>query len=152
MKISTKGKYGLIAMVDLAAHEQDGHVSLASLSTRQQISESYLGQIFAALRRANLVGSIKGAEGGYYLARRPEEITAGEVLEVLEGTIDVMSDAYAQRYGKMNGQALLNKCLQDQLWNRLNDCILDVIHQVTLKDLAERYNEMQEPEPFIYMI
>ena len=152
MKISTKGKYGLIAMVDLASREQEGHVSLASLSARQQISESYLGQIFAALRRANLVGSVKGAEGGYYLARRPEEITAGDVLEVLEGTIDVMNDAYAQRYGKMNGQAQLNQCLQDHLWSRLNGCILEVIHEVTLKDLAQRYNDMQEPEPFIYMI
>ena len=85
MKLSTKGRYGLRALADLAANAQDGPVSLSETSGRQKISLNYLEQIFGKLSRAGIVTGVKGAGGGYKLARDMDQITAGEVLRALEG-------------------------------------------------------------------
>ncbi|MDK2789160.1 MAG: Rrf2 family transcriptional regulator, cysteine metabolism repressor, partial [Epulopiscium sp.] len=79
MKLSTKGRYGLKAMVDLAVHSQDKHIALRHIAERQDISEHYLEQLIAVLRKAGLVKSIRGAQGGYSLALSPEEITVGDI-------------------------------------------------------------------------
>ena len=90
MRISTKGRYGLRAMMDLAAYSNGGHVSLSSIAKRQMISTNYLEQVFSVLRNAGLVKSIKGAQGGYVLAKKPSEIRIGTILRVLEGYLSVV--------------------------------------------------------------
>ena len=85
MKLSTKGRYGVKAMVDLAIHNSEGQIALKSIAERQEISENYLEQLFATLRKAGLVKSTRGAQGGYVLADKPEKITVGTILRALEG-------------------------------------------------------------------
>ena len=95
MKLSTKGRYGVKAMVDLAIHYGGSPVSIKSISQRQNISEYYLEQLFSSLRKAKLIKSIRGAQGGYILSKNPNEITVGEVLRALEGEsllIDINED------------------------------------------------------------
>ena len=90
MKVSTKGRYGLRAMIDLALYSQNDQVPLVSIAERQDISKSYLEQVFSTLRKAGLVTSIKGAQGGYVLASDPEDITVGMILRALEGDLSVV--------------------------------------------------------------
>ena len=90
MKMSTKGRYGLKAAVDIAANSANGCVSLKSVATRQNISESYLEQLITPLKKAGIVKSTRGAQGGYVLARDAKDITVGEVLRALEGPLDIV--------------------------------------------------------------
>ena len=92
MKISTKGRYGLRAMADLAINSTKGHIDLKNISIRQQISKSYLEQLFSALKKSNLVKSIKGPQGGYLLAKSVSEITVGDILRALEGNLSVIDE------------------------------------------------------------
>ena len=87
MKISTRGRYGLEALLDMAIHSSEGHVSLKSLSERLSVSEAYMLQIFLVLRRAGIVESVRGAQGGYYLACPAKDITVEKVLNALEGSL-----------------------------------------------------------------
>ena len=87
MKISTKGRYGLTIMMELASRYGEGPISLKSIAEKHQLSEHYLEQLIAPLRNSGLVKSIRGAYGGYVLAKRPEQISAGDVIRVLEGPI-----------------------------------------------------------------
>ena len=88
MKLSTKGRYGLRALIDLAVYCENETVSIASIAARQNISESYLEQLIAKLRKAGLVTSVRGAGGGYKLAKPAEEISVGDILRALEGNLD----------------------------------------------------------------
>ena len=98
MKLSTKGRYGLKAMVDLATeYDSDGKLSIAQLSERQGISYSYLEQLIALLKKAHLVSASRGAAGGYRLSRPPEQITVGEVLKALEGSTALVAWIPAER-------------------------------------------------------
>ena len=83
MKLSTKGRYGLKAILDLALHSADGQITLNSIAERQGLSESYLEQLFAALKKAELIKSIRGPQGGYMLADDPENISVGDILRAL---------------------------------------------------------------------
>ena len=89
MKLSTRGRYGVKAMVDLAINYGEEPVSIKSISVRQNISESYLEQLFSPLRKANLIKSIRGAQGGYVLSREPKDITVADIMKVVEGPIEV---------------------------------------------------------------
>ena len=91
MKLSTKGRYGLRAMIDLASHEEEGAVSIASISERQNISESYLEQLVRPLRKAGFIESVRGAGGGYVLAKPADSISVGDVLRVLEGGLEAVT-------------------------------------------------------------
>lgn len=88
MKLSTKGRYGLRAMIDLAIHSKEEAVSIASIAARQKISESYLEQLIPKLRKAGMISSIRGAGGGYVLAKPAKEISVGDILRALEGNLD----------------------------------------------------------------
>ena len=90
MKLSTKGRYGLRALIDLALYSENETVSIASISARQNISESYLEQLIAKLRKAGLVTSVRGAGGGYKLAKPASEISVGDILRALEGSLDAV--------------------------------------------------------------
>ena len=91
MKISTKGRYALRLMIDLAMHENEGYISIKSISQRQGISEKYLEQIIKMLSKNSLVESTRGAQGGYKLTKKPSEYTVGEILRVTEGSLAPVS-------------------------------------------------------------
>lgn len=105
MKISTKGRYGLKAMIDVAVYSSSENVTLKSISERENISEKYLEQIFSALRKNGLVNSKKGAQGGYSLSDSMSKITAGDILRALEGSLNVV-------HGEEIEDDLMEKCIQ----------------------------------------
>jgi len=88
MRLSTKGQYGVLAMYELARHYGDGPVSIKEIAAEQQFSDAYLEQLFASLKKAGLVRSLRGARGGYQLAKEPDQISVGEIIDALEGPIE----------------------------------------------------------------
>jgi len=138
MKLSTKGRYGLKAMLDLAVHSADGQVSLNSIAERQGLSENYLEQLFASLKKARLVKSVRGPQGGYMLADSPENISVGDILRALEGSLApadcVSEDLGAARCGNSD------KCVTRSVWERIRNGINNVIDNITLKELIDDYN------------
>jgi Rrf2 family protein len=135
MKISTKGRYGIRAMVDLALHDTGEHEPLGNIAHRQGISNNYLEQVFSSLRKAGLVKSIKGSQGGYLLAMDPKEITARMILEVLEGDLTVIDEKKEEQSSEDSIQYFLN----ERLWGRINESIRKVTEEITLRDLVEGY-------------
>ena len=135
MKLSTKGRYGLKAMVDLTVAYGRGYVSIATLAQQQGISESYLEQLIASLKKAGLVESVRGAQGGYALSRKPEDIDVGEVLRALEGSTSIMGCV------DVNGASCDNacSCSATPLWLKLQKRIDEVLDTTTLADMAEDY-------------
>ncbi len=136
MKLSTKGRYGVKAMVDLAINYGEQPISIKSISERQSISEYYLEQLFSSLRRAKLIKSVRGAQGGYILNRAPEEITIYDVINVLEGPIEV-SDCLED--GACNK---VDCCATRLLWKKIKNSIDSVTSSITLKDIVDDYNEI----------
>ena len=129
MKISTKGRYGLTIMMALAKNEGKGPVSLKSIAEDYSLSEHYLEQLIAPLRNSGLVNSIRGAYGGYVLAKKPKDITAADVIRVLEGPIrpvEVMED---------------DDPAKRELWRKIRDAVKDVLDNTTLTDLVEYDSE-----------
>lgn len=131
MKISTKGRYGLIALVDICIYSIDEMATVKSISERQNISERYLEQIFSALRKGGIIKSKKGAQGGYFLTRAPKDFTIAEILTVLEGNLFVID---AERDDNE-----IENYLIDNLWNVANEKFKDFFNSMTLKDLADGY-------------
>lgn len=123
MKISTKGRYGLTIMMELAQRVGEGPTSLKSIAQRHDLSEHYLEQLVAPLRNAELVKSIRGAYGGYILTKKPEEITAGDIIRVLEGPISPVEFEEEEDPAKRN------------LWLKIRDAISEVLDSTTLQDL-----------------
>lgn len=136
MKLSTKGRYGVKAMVDLAIHYGESPISIKSISQRQGISEYYLEQLFSALRKAKLIKSIRGAQGGYVLNKLPDEITVADIMEVLEGPIEISDCVEGTTCN--NG----NCCATRLVWQKIKTSIEDVTTSVTLKDIVNDYNEI----------
>ena len=137
MKLSTKGRYGVKAMVDLAIHYDDKPVSIKVISKRQNISDYYLEQLFSSLRKAKLIRSIRGAQGGYVLNKNPEDITIAQIMDVLEGPIEI-SDC-------LEGVECYNadECATRHLWQKIKTSIDSVLCSVTLQDVVNDYYEMQ---------
>lgn len=143
MKISTKTRYGLRALVDLAYNGKNEQVALTKIASRQELSVNYMEQVFVTLRKAGIVKSTKGAQGGYSLARCSEEITVGEIIRVLEGPILI-----AEEIDNIPGESLvvhnMEKCLQNKVWSPINESINSVINNITLADLE--YDMLKEYE------
>lgn len=133
MKLSTKGRYGVKAMVDLAIHQGVEPVSIKSISQRQNISEYYLEQLFAPLRRAEMIKSIRGAQGGYTLNKEARDITVLDIMNILEGPIEV-SDC-------LENEACSNIdcCATRTVWKKLKDSIDGVMEGITLQDIVDDY-------------
>lgn len=138
MKISTKGRYGLKAMVDLAVNSVNDSVTLKSISQRQNISEGYLEQIFSSLRKEGLVKGRKGSQGGYVLAKSMNEITVGNVLRALEGELVVVERDDAE----VVNEDKLDNCIRNNVWDHLNKSINDIVDSITLEDLVINYNTL----------
>ena len=136
MKLTSKGRYAVTAMLDVALHSENGPVPLADISERQEISLSYLEQLFAKLRKQQLVTSIRGPGGGYRLGRAAESIAIGEVIAAVNESIDAT---------KCNGKADCHggeKCLTHNLWQDLSDRISKFLDSITLGELvAKQHNK-----------
>lgn len=133
MRVSTKGRYGLRAMVDLAEHEDGKAIPIRKISERQNISEQYLEQLFATLRKAGLVKSVRGAHGGYMLNHDPEDISIADILITLEGPIAPVDCVVEEDFCNY-----IDNCVIHGLWEVLADAINSVIENMTLADLKEK--------------
>ena len=140
MKISTKGKYGLRAMIDLAQYSEQEAVSISSIAQRQKISESYLEQRVAKLKKAGLVVSIRGAAGGYRLARPASGISVGDVLRALEGDVRAVI-CTAQTEEGCEGEEL---CVTKYVWQRINESIEKTVDEMMLDQLVAESRKAQE--------
>lgn len=143
MKLSTKGEYGLRAMFDLAQHNGQGPVALKSVAERQDISDHYLEQLVATLRKAGLVKSVRGAQGGYTLGRDPAEIRVGDIIRVLEGPIAPM-DCVSDRETDQCERA--GSCITRGIWEKVRDSITDVLDSITLADMCSEAEAMQQQQ------
>jgi len=148
MKLSTKGRYGLRAMVDLAVNSGGDQVSLGSIAQRQNISENYLEQVFSTLRKAGLVKSVKGSQGGYMLAGDQSVLTVGRILRALEGDLSVVDDDDAE--GEL--PAGIQSCIRRNVWNRINDSINTLVDSITLEDLVFEHRKLNKQDVVMYYI
>lgn len=146
MKLSTKGKYGLRAIIDLARFSEKEPVSIGCIGTRQKLSERYLEQLFALLKKAGLVKSIRGASGGYVLARDASEISVGDVLRALEGNLEpVRCAAFYSEEGCMAS----DECVTKYVWQKINDSINKTVNEIKLDELVKESKELN-PEGVIH--
>lgn len=139
MKISTKGRYGLTIMIELAKKYGEGPISLKTIAQIHDLSEHYLEQLIAPLRNAGLVKSIRGAYGGYILADEPSKITAGDIIRVLEGPISPVEGIEEEEPVKRS------------LWIRIRDAVKDVLDNTTIEDLAN-YKDEGETDSYMFYI
>lgn len=149
MKLSTKGRYGLRAMVDLAVNSNGDHVSLCSIAERQDISENYLEQVFAILRKAGLVKSIKGAQGGYILTNNPSYTKVGTILRTLEGELSIVDEN--EEAGGASEKSI-QACIKINVWDKMNKCINEVVDELTLEDLVNEYKKMNSENVVMFYI
>ena len=133
MKLSTRGRYGLRALVDLAANAGEGTASLVQTARRQKLSLNYLEQVFAPLRRAGIVTTVKGAGGGYALARDMDEITVKEVIEALEGEISIADEAAGVREDEVQS------AIRSLLWDEIDRQVEKLLAGRTLGSLVREY-------------
>jgi len=134
MKLTTKGRYAVTAMLDLALHFDQGAVTLADIAKRQGISLSYLEQLFAKLRRNGLVDSVRGPGGGYNLANDPSEISVADIVLAINENID------ARRCGGKANCDGDERCLTHELWESLSIRISDFLSGISLADLVSNSN------------
>mgnify|MGYP006271635471 CR=1 FL=1 len=132
MRLSTKGRYAVTAMMDLAIHDKVGPVTLADISQCQGISLSYLEQLFAKLRRSGLVEGVRGPGGGYRLARPIDQITVAEIINAVDEKVDI-----TRCHGRENCQNG-DQCLTHELWYELSDRLYDFLNGITLDQFANR--------------
>lgn len=135
MKLSTKGRYGVAAMYDLALHHGQGPISLKSVAQRQGISEHYLEQLMGTLRKAGYVRSVRGSQGGYSLTKDPASISVGDIVKIMEGPIApvdcLLSNATENEYCTRVGI-----CVTRGVWAKVRDSINAVLDSITLADLC----------------
>lgn len=134
MKLSTRGEYGLQAMLDLAQNYGSGVSSLKNIAGRQKIPESYLEQLLAVLRKSGLVKTVRGAQGGYLLARDPGQISVGDVIRVLEGPIAPVECVNEEDPKDCEKQ---DSCMTRSVWVKVRDSISGVLDSITLEDLCQ---------------
>jgi len=137
MKLTTKARYAVTAMLDVAIHQQPSPVAIADISRRQEISQSYLEQLFARLRRQSLVNSVRGPGGGYRLARPALDINVAEIIHAIDEPLDVTKCGGTEKC--KNGK----RCLTHKVWSDLNTVIFDFLSKVTLQRLID---ESEAPE------
>jgi Rrf2 family protein len=138
LKISTKGRYGLRALIDLAVHSKGDYVSLGSIAARQDLSINYLENTFSSLKKAGLINGLTGANGGYKLAYDPESITVQMVLYILEGDLSIVQNV------KKSEESPLQACIREKLWDRINDRIKALTSATTLKDMMDGYGKLPD--------
>ena len=143
MKLSSRGRYAVMAMVDIAANNQNKPTNLTEISLRQGISVSFLEQIFLKLKNNNLVKSSRGPFGGYFLARTPEEIKLSNIIEAVDEKVKTVGCKKESKKG-CTGKSI--KCITHDLWDDLETHINDFFEKNTLKDIVLRTNKHQQKE------
>lgn len=149
MKLSTKGRYGVRALIDMAVYAGNEHISLYNIAERQNISENYLEQVFSTLRKAGIVKSVKGAQGGYILVDKPENITIGRILRVLEGDISIIDEDTGVQ---STNDSSINRLIKQHVWDRMTDDINKIADSMTLGDLADDFRKKNGMEAAMYYI
>lgn len=144
MKISTKGKYGIKAMLDLALQYGKGSTPLKDISERQGISEPYLEQIIATFKKTGLVSSIRGVQGGYQLAKLPQEVSIAEIITVLEGPLLPFDGA--------QGMATAEDAVLEAVWARTRESVNILLGNITLADLVSDVRAVREKNSPMYYI
>lgn len=140
MILSTKGRYGLKMMYEFALNYGKGPMSLKEVAQQQQLSETYLEQLIAHLKKAGLVTSVRGAQGGYELIRKPEEITVGEIIRVLEGPL-APSDCVLDDEPECTRAEY---CVTRLIWEKIRDSINNVVDSITLNDMVNDYYKLKQ--------
>lgn len=140
MKLSTKGRYGLRAVLDLALNSETEAVALSSIAERQSISISYLEQLIAKLKKAGIVESTRGARGGYILAKPAEEISVGEILRALEGDLNPVDCSELIGGSSCNASDI---CVTKYVWKRISDSINAAVDGLMLSELVKESREVQ---------
>jgi Rrf2 family iron-sulfur cluster assembly transcriptional regulator len=138
--LTTKGRYAVTAMLDLALHHGEGPITLADIASRQGISLSYLEQLFSRLRRRELVSSVRGPGGGYTLGRDAKEIFVAEVITAVDENVDTT------RCGGASNCQNNQRCLTHDLWHDLSQRIHDYLNQISLQDLMDRQGVQEVAE------
>tara|TARA_B100000963_G_scaffold355465_1_gene373771 strand:- start:113 stop:523 length:411 start_codon:yes stop_codon:yes gene_type:complete len=135
MKLTTKGRYAVMAMADLALFRDDGPINLTDISLRQNISLAYLEQIFIKLKKNNLVKSVRGAKGGYVLEYSPEEINISNIISAVDEEVRMLNCKKDSKKGCNNKST---KCITHNLWDQLDQHINDFFKRVKLQDLVKK--------------
>lgn len=138
MKISTKGRYALRMLLDLAEHQDSGYIALKDIAQRQGISKKYLEQIIPALNRADILRANRGFQGGYRLARRPAEYTVGEILRLTEGSLAPVACLEQEP----NQCPRCAECATLSMWQGLDRVISEYLNGITLQDLLDRQQSL----------
>ena len=133
MKVSTKGDYGVRALVELAHHYGEGPVQSAEIAARQQVPEPYLDQLLTTLRRAGFIRSVRGPQGGHALIRDPRDVPLSEVMIALEGSLAPIACVDDPEACTKSGG-----CVQREVWERVRDATRDILEHVSIADLAEK--------------
>ena len=141
MILSTRSRYGLRALIDLGQHCESEAVSIQSIADRQSISESYLEQLMAKLKKAGLVASTRGAYGGYSLGKPAEEISVGDILRVLEGSLEAVDCPGTGSEGDCEDSDI---CVAKYVWKRINESITAAVDHLMLSELIEESRKKQE--------
>lgn len=143
MKVSTKSRYGVAAMVDLAQHYGKGPVALRGVARRQQVSEHYLEQLMASLRKAGVVQSVRGAQGGYVLAREPASISVGDIVRAMEGPIAPV-DCLLVEKGSTNPYCDKTiGCVRRTVWEKMGNSINSALDSISLEVLCQEADHIQ---------
>ena len=144
MKISSKSRYGLRALVDLAANSENENITIKSIAKRQEISENYTENIFSELRRAGIVRGKKGSQGGYVLIKEASNLKIGDVIRAIEGPIKIIDDDVNEN--------TIDKCIRKNVWNKIDKTLNDFIDSITLEDLVKEYKRVNNIDAFMYYI
>lgn len=140
MKLSTKGRYGLRAVLDIAINSKEDVVPLSEIALRQDISISYLEQLMSKLKKAGVVSSIRGAQGGYRLGKDPDKLSVGEILRALEGSLDPVDCAVITGEGDSCNSS--DNCVTKHVWMRISDSINNAVDTLMLSELIEKNDEI----------
>ena len=147
MRLSTKGRYGARAMLDLALNSGEGPILLRDIARRQEVSEKYLEHSITALRKAGLVRSIRGARGGYVLAKSPAQTRLSEIMQVLEGSmapVECVDDPQVCQRAQL--------CVTRDIWAEMKEAIDNILESITLQDMVERQNRKKNSKAIVYNI
>jgi len=137
MKISTKGRYALRMLIDLAEHQNEGYIALKDIASRQEISKKYLEQIIPVLNRSDILLASRGFQGGYKLARRPDQYTVGDILRLTEGSLAPVACLDQNPVGCPRA----GECITLPIWQGLHRVINEYLDSITLQDILDRQKE-----------
>ncbi len=142
MKLSTKGRYGLRAMLDLAQNKEEGPIASHTIAQRQDISERYLEQLLIPLKKAGLVKSIRGSQGGYVLGKAARDISVGDIIRVLEGPlapVDCVNEVNPDDCKRAD------HCVTRLIWAKVRDSVAEILDSYSLEDLVDESHKMSKP-------